>query len=96
MRLIGNLLLALGVAVGAVGVGIVQWIDSTFAVPDTLAFRCVATVRGVSPRAAAVLFRTTPEVATCASVAMFGTMGVDEATMCGSTSTCAVDWYALG
>ena len=59
-------------------VGMAQLIDSTFAVPpvaevpDTVADRSLASALGVVPSARAASARTTPDVAICCSVTIFG------------------------
>jgi hypothetical protein len=71
-------------------VGILQLIDKTVAVLDTLADRCPLRPPGETCSWAAVRPTMTPEVATCASVAMLGTIGVLSVGF-GSTSTWAVE-----
>jgi len=72
-----------------------QLIDSTVPVLDTLADKLPARFWGATPSAAAVRPRTTPDVATCCSVAMFGTTGVPMAAS-GYTSTWEVERKTAG
>ena len=74
----------------------VQLIDRMLEVPEALAFRSLVRSVGVAPSARAVLASTIPEVATCFSVAMFGTTGVVFSMTCVSISTWAVEAYDSG
>ncbi len=66
-------------------------IDKMLEVPEATAFRSAPSSPGVAPSFCETLSRTTPEVATAFSVAMFGATGVVLATTCASTSTWAVE-----